>query len=82
MIDTGLTLAFIIEGVTIATFASSVDIPVEIVFSGTCVLFSLATLIIRKSFKIFTIKPDSHDAIKLLAQSNLNSIAIISSQAM
>ena len=34
------------------------------------------------SFKIFTVKQEKHDAIKLFAQSKLNSIASIISQAM
>ena len=42
----------------------------------------LATAITRKSFKIFTVKQEKHDAIKLLAQGNLDSIADIISQAM
>ena len=33
-------------------------------------------------FKIFTMKQEKHDAIKLLAQSKLHSIADIISQAM
>ena len=45
--------------------------------------FSLATDITRKSFKIFTVKQEKHDAIKLLiAQSKLHSINLIISQAM
>ena len=43
-------------------------------------LLSLATAITRKSFKIFTVKQEKHDAIKLLAQSKLDSIANIISQ--
>ena len=35
-----------------------------------------------KSFKIFTVKQEKRDAIKLLAQSKLDSIADIMSQAM
>ena len=35
-----------------------------------------------KSLKIFTVKQEKHDAIKLLAQSKLDSIANIISQAM
>ena len=57
-------------------------LPVGIVFSGTSLLLSLATAITRKSFKIFTIKQEKHDAIKLLAQSKLGSIANIISQEM
>ena len=45
-------------------------------------LFSLVTVITRKSFKIFIVKQEKHDAIKLLAQSKLDSIANIILQAM
>ena len=40
------------------------------------------TVITRKSFKIFTLKQEKHDAIKLLAQSKLDSIADIIPQTM
>ena len=55
---------------------------VGIALSGTSLLLSLASVITRKSFKIFTVKQEKHDAIKLLAQSKLDSIANIISQAM
>ena len=44
--------------------------------------FFLITAIARKSFKIFTVKHEKHDSIKLLTQSKLGSIANIISQAM
>ena len=50
--------------------------------SGTSLLLSLATAITRKSFKIFALKQEKHDAIKLLAQSKLDIITNIISQAM
>ena len=40
------------------------------------------TVITRKSFKIFTVKQEKRDSIKLLAQSKLDRIANIISQAM
>ena len=70
--DTGLiTSAVITGGISITGFASGVELPVGIALSGTSLLLSLATAISRKSFKIFTIKQEKHDAIKLLAQSKL-----------
>ena len=69
-------------GISIAAFASGVGLPVGIALSGTSLLLSLATAITRKSFKTFTEKQEKHDAIKLLAQSKLDSIANIISQAM
>ena len=83
IVDTGLiTLTVITGGISIAAFASGVGLPVGIALSGTSLLLSLATAIAGKSFKIFTVKQEKHDAIKLLAQSKLNSIANIISQAM
>ena len=45
-------------------------------------LFSLVTVITQKSFKIFIVKQEKHDVIKLLAQSKSDSIANIILQAM
>ena len=81
IVDTGLITSTIITGgVSIPAFASGVGLPVGIALSGTSLLFSLATIITRKSLKIFTVKQEKHDAIKLLDQSKLDSIANIISQ--
>ena len=69
-------------GISIAAFASGVGLPVGIALSGTSLLLSLSTAITQNSFKIFTVKQEKHDAIKLLAESKLDSIANIISQAM
>ena len=83
IVDTDLITSTVITGgISIAAFASGVGLPVGIALSGTSLLLSLATAITRKSFKIFTVKQEKHDAIKLLAQSKLDSIANIISQAM
>ena len=86
IVDTGLITSTVITGgtggISIATFASGVGLPVGIALSGTSLLLSLATAITRKSFKIFTVKQEKYDAIKLLAQSKLDSIANIISQAV
>ena len=83
ILDTGLITSTIITGgVSIPAFASGVGLPVGIVLSGTSLLFSLATIITRKSLKIFTVKQEKHDAIKLLDQNKLDSIANIISQTM
>ena len=82
-VDTGQITSTVITGEnSIAAFASGAGLPVGIAISGTSLLLSLATAITRKSFKIFTVKQEKHDAIKLLAQSKLDSIANIISQAM
>ena len=83
IVDTCLITSTVITGeIYSAAFASEVGLPVGIVLSGTSLLLSLETAITRKSFKIFTVKQEKHDAIKLLAQSKLDSIADIISQAM
>ena len=69
-------------GISIAALPSGVGLPVGIALSGTRLLLSLANAITRKSLKIFTVKQEKHDAIKLLSKSNLDSIANIISQAM
>ena len=83
IIDTGpITSTVIAGGISIAAFASGVGLAVGIALSGTSLLLSIATAITQKSFKIFTIKQEKHNTIKLLAQSKLDSIANIISQAM
>ena len=76
--DTGLITSTVITGgIFIAAFASGVGLPVGIVLSGTSLLLSLATVITRKYFKIFTVKQKKRNSIKLLAQSKLDSITNI-----
>ena len=83
IVDTGIITSTVVTGgVSIAAFASGVGLPVGIALSGTSLLLSLATVITQKSFKIFTVKQEKHNAIKLLAQSKLDSIVDIISQAM
>ena len=69
-------------GISIAVFASGFGLSVGIALSGTSLLLSLAIVITQKFFNIFTIKQEKHDAMKLLFQSKLDSIANISSEAM
>ena len=83
IVDTGLiTSAVITGGFSIAAFASGVGLPVGIALNGTSLLHSLATSITQKSFKTFTVNQEKHNAIKLLSQSKLDSIANIISQAI
>ena len=83
IVDTGLITSTVITGgISTAAFASGVGLPVGIALSGTSLLLSLATAITQKFFKTFTVKQEKHDAIKLLAQSKLGSIANIISQVM
>ena len=72
--DTGLITSTVITGgISIAAFSSGVGLPVSIALSGTSLLLSLATAITRKSFKIFTVKQEKHDAIRLIVQTKLDS---------
>ena len=83
IVDTSLITSTVVTGaVDIAAFASGVGLPVGIALNGTSLIFSLAAAITRKSFKIFTVKQEKHDAIKLLAQKKLDSKADIISHAM
>ena len=81
-VDTGLITTVITERVSIAGFASGVGQSAGIALGGTSLIFSVRTSTTRKSFKVFTKKQEKHDAIKLLVQSKLDSIANITSQAM
>ena len=84
IIDTGLITSTVITGgISIAAFASGLGLPVSITLSGISLLLSLTTVITRKSLKTFNAKQKKkHDVIKLLAQSKLDSMADIISQAM
>ena len=83
IVDTGLITSTVITGgISIAAFGSGIGFLAGIALSGTSLLFSRATAITQKSYKIFTVKQEKHDSIKLLAQSKLGSIANIISQAM
>ena len=83
IIETGLIISTVITGgISIAAFASGVGLPVGIALSGTSLLLSLVTAITQKYFKTFTVNQEKHSVIKLLAQSKLDSIANIISQAM
>ena len=83
IVDTGLIRSTVITGgISISAFSSDVGLPVGIALSGTSLLLSVATAITRKSFKTFTVKQEKQDAVKLLAQTKLDSISNIISQAM
>ena len=67
IVDTGLITSTVITGgISIAAFGSGVGLPVGIALSGTSLLLSLVNAITQKSFKIFTVKQEKHDAMKLL----------------
>ena len=83
IVDTGLITSTMITGeVSIAAFASGVGLLVGIALRRTRLLLSIATAITQKSFKIFTVKQEKHDSIRLLTQIKLDNIPNIISQAM
>ena len=83
IVDKGLITSTVITGgISIAAFASSVDLPVGAALGGVSLSLSLATGITRKYFKTFTVKQERLDAIKLIAQSKLDRITDIISWAM
>ena len=68
--------------VSTAAFTSVVGLPVGIVLGVTSLASSLGTVITRKSSKTLTVKQAKFNSTKLLAQSKLDSITNIISQAM
>ena len=83
IVDTGLIISAVITGGTsIATSASAAGLPVGAALARFNVFFSLSTVATRKPLQTLTVKQGKHNAIKLLAQSKLNSMANISFQAM
>ena len=83
IVDTGLITSMVITGgICIAAFPSGVGLSVGATLTGASLLLSLATVIPQKSFKTFTVKQEKYNSIKLLAQSKLDSITGIISQAM
>ena len=81
--DTGLITSTVVTGgISIAAFASGVGLSVGIALGGASLFFSAITTATRKPSKPLTVRREKHDSIKLLAQSKLDSISNIISQAM
>ena len=82
-VDTDLiTLTVVTGGISIAAFANGVGLPVGIALGGASLFLSVITTAIRKSSKPLKVSREKHDSIKLLAQSKLDNISNIISQAM
>ena len=83
IVETSLITSAVINGeVSTAAFTSVVGSPVGIVLGVTSLASSLGTVITRKSSKTLTVKQAKFNSTKLLAQSKLDSITNIISQAM
>ena len=81
--DTGLITSTVVTGgISIAAFASGVGLSVGTALGGASLFFSAITTATRKPSKPLTVRREKHDSIKLLAQSKLDSISNIISQAM
>ena len=80
LIDTGISTSTVITGgIFIVKFANDFGLSHGITLNGTSLVL---TAITQKSFKIFIIKLEKHDSIKIISQSKLDSIANISSQTV
>ena len=62
--------------------ASGVGLLVATALRKISLHFSLVTVLTQKSFKLFTIKQEKHNTIKLLVRSKLDSIAFVMPQVM
>ena len=83
IVDTGLiTSAVITGGASIPAFANSAGLPVGAGLGGLGVVLSLLTVATRKFSRSQTVMHGKHDIIMILAQTRLDSIADIISQAM
>ena len=67
-----ITSTVITGGNSVSASANGLNPPIDIALRVICLLLSLAMVITRKFFKIFTVKQEKkYDAIKLLAQSKV-----------
>ena len=83
IVDTGLITSAVIAGeASIPAFSSGAGLLIGAALGGLGVVLSLLTVATRKFSRSETVKQGKHDAIMLLAQSKLDSIADIISQAM
>ena len=73
-------------GVSIASFATAIGVPIGITSASLSLAFSLCTGLVKKLLKATRIKKKKHNKIVMLARSKLNSIegkiseALINSQ--
>ena len=83
IVDTGLITSAVIAGwASIPAFASGAGLLVGTAFCGLGVVFSLLAVATQKFSRSQTVKQGKHNTIMLLAQSKLESITDIISQAM
>ena len=67
IVDTGLIISTVITGgISLAAFAGGVGLPVGITPSGASLRLSLASVIIRKTFKSFTLKQEKQILLSCL----------------
>ena len=69
-------------GVSIASFATVIGVPLGIASASLSLAFSLCTELVKKLLKATRNKTNKHNKIVMLARSKLNSIESIISEAM
>ena len=69
-------------GISIISFTTAIGAPVRIASASFTLIFSLTTGIIEKLLDITRGKKKKHDQILMLAESKLNSIETLMSQAL
>ena len=70
------------SGISIISFTSIIGVPAGIASTSFTLIFSIAKGIVRKLLNITRWKKEKHDKILMLAESKLNSIESLISQAL
>ena len=70
------------DSISIASFATAIEAPVEIMSASCSLAFSITTGFVKKSLKTIRNKKKNHNKIVMLAGSKLNSIESKISQAL
>ena len=69
-------------GGSIASLSTGIGLPISIALASITLVLSLTTVVTRKTIKIVDTKSKKHDQIRLLAESKLDSISDVVSQAI
>ena len=77
-----IVLSVTTGGVSIASFATVIGIPIEITSASLSFAFSLCTELVKKLLKATRNKKKKHNKIVMLARSKLNSIESKVSEAL
>ena len=69
-------------GASITSLSTAIGLPVSIALASITLVFSLSTVVTRKTIKLVDTKSKKHNQIRLLAESKLDSISDAVSQAI